>query len=135
VIDALRPPDRAGGDTAARTAAAACDHLYRELSRWVGPDGSHALFARAIAEARADTPALEHIQLRALSELYIDGVAEAIMGHGDDATADALEAMLVHLVELLGRLVGNDMATNLIARSLSAFEAGDALPDDRQEEA
>jgi len=47
-----RRSERAGGDTAARAAAAACDHLYRELSRWVGPDGCHALFE----EARATTP-------------------------------------------------------------------------------
>ena len=130
-----RRSKRAGGDTAARAAAAACDHLYRELSRWVGPDGCHALFTRALAQARTEYPALEQIQLRARSEPYIDGVAETIMAHGDAPTAEALESMLVRLVELLGRLIGDDMGMKLIERGLAASERGDATSDGRREEA
>ena len=130
-----RRSERAGGDTAARAAAAACDNLYRELSRWVGPDGCHALFARALAQARTEYPALEQTQLRARSEPYIDGVAETIMAHGDAATTEALESMLAHLVELLGRLIGDDMAMKLIERSLAASGRGDPTSDNRREEA
>jgi hypothetical protein len=127
--------DTAARDTAARAGAAACDHLYRELSRWVGRDGCHALFTRALAEARTEYPALGQIQLRARSEPYIDGVAETIMAHGDPATADALESMLIRLIELLGRLIGDDVATKLIERSRVASERGYATSDDMQEEA
>lgn len=127
--------ERAEGDTAARAAAAACDYLYRELSRWVGRDGCHALFTRALAQARTDHPVLEEIQLRAQSEPYVEGVAENIIAHGDAATAEALEWMLVRLVELLGRLIGDDMALKLIERSLAASERGDAASDGRREEA
>jgi hypothetical protein len=130
-----RPSERAGGDTAARAAAAACNQLYRELSRWVGPDGCHALFTRSRADARAEYPALEQIQLGARSEPYVDGVAETIMAHGDAATAEALESMLIRLVELLGRLIGDDMAIKLIERSLPASEGGDAASDAKREEA
>ena len=130
-----RRSERAEGQTGARAAAAACDDLYRELSRWVGTDGCHALFTRALAQARIEYPALGQIQLRARSEPYIDGVAEAIMAHGDLATAEALESMLVRLVELLGRLIGDDMAVKLIERSLAASERGDATSDGRREEA
>jgi hypothetical protein len=127
--------ERAEGHTAARAAAAACDQLYRELSRWVGPDGCHALFTRALAQARIEYPALGQIQLHARSEPYIDGVAETIMAHGDPATAEALESMLVSLVELLGRLIGDDMAMKLIERSLASSERGDGPSDDKREEA
>ena len=129
-----RRSGRPGDESGARAAAAACDHLYWELSRWVGRDGCHALFTRALAQARTDYPVLEEIQLRPQSESYIDGVAETIMAHGDAATAEALESMLTRLVELLGRLIGDDMAMKLIERSLAASERG-ATPDDRQEEA
>jgi hypothetical protein len=125
--------ERAEGHTSARAAAAACDQLYRELSRWVGPDGCHALFTRALAQARIEYPALGQIQLRARSEPYIDGVAETIMAHGDTATAEGLEAMLVHLIELLGRLIGDDMAMKLIERSLAASDRGDPTSDRREE--
>jgi len=127
--------DASGGATPARAAAAACDNLYRELSRWVGPDGCHALFTRALAEARADNAALQQTQLRARSDPYVDGVAETIMARGEPATADALESMLVRLVELLGRLIGDDMATKLLERSLAASENGGAGSADRREEA
>jgi hypothetical protein len=130
-----RRSERAGRDSAARTAAAACDDLYRELSRWVGPDGCHALFMRALAQARTEYPALGQVQLHARTEPYIDGVAETIMAHGDPATAEALESMLVHLVELLGRLIGDDMAMKLIERSLAASDRGDPTSDGRREEA
>jgi hypothetical protein len=123
------------GQTAARAAAAACDQLYRELSRWVGTDGCHALFTRALAQARAEYPALEQIRLHTRSDPYIDGVAETIMTHGDPATAAGLEAMLVNLIELLGRLIGDDMATKLIERSLAASESGGGTFDGRREEA
>ena len=130
-----RRSGRAADETPARAAAAACDHLYRELSRWVGPDGCHALFTRALAQARTEYPLLEQIQLRARSEPYIDGVAATIMAHGDPATAEGLESMLVRLVELLGRLIGDDMATKLIERSLAASETNDTTLDGTREEA
>jgi hypothetical protein len=125
----------AGGDTAARAAAAACNDLYKELSRWVGSDGCHALFTRALAQAQTEYPALGQIKLRARSEPYIDGLAETIMAYGDDATAEGLESMLVRLVELLGRLIGDDMGKKLIERSLAASERGAATSSGRREEA
>lgn len=127
--------ERSEGDTASRAAATACDHFYRALSRWVGPDGCHALFTRALAQARTEYPALAQIQLRVRSDPYIDGVPESIMAHGDGATAEALESMVVGLIELLGRLIGDDMATKLIERSLGVSERGDADSDSRLEEA
>jgi hypothetical protein len=57
------------------------------------------------------------------------------MAHGDAATAQALESMLVHLVELLGRLIGDDMATRLIERSMGVSELRNAMSDGRREEA
>lgn len=123
-----RPTKQKRGDTAARAAAVACDSLYRELSRWVGPDGCHALFAQALAETRSQHPALEKIQLHPRSEPYIEGVADSIMARGDPETAEALESMLIRLVELLGRLIGDDMAGKLIDRTFgdSAQTSNDA---------
>jgi hypothetical protein len=55
------------------------------------------------------------------------------MAHGDPATAEGLEAMLVHLIELLGRLIGDDMAMKLIERTLAASGRGDPTSDRREE--
>jgi hypothetical protein len=129
-----RPAHTKPGDTAARAAAVACNNLYIELSRWVGPDGCHALFARALAETRPQYPALEKIQLRPRSEPYIEGIADSIMARGDPETAEALESLLIRLVELLGRLIGDDMAMKLIERSLVS-ERDDTPSEKKREEA
>jgi hypothetical protein len=98
----------------ANKAANACNHLHNALSRWVGRDGCHALFVRALAEARAEHALLEEIALRPGAEPYVEGVGQIIITHGDDAAAKGLETMLIALFELLARLIGDDMATKLI---------------------
>lgn len=123
--------NRSGGTALA--AAAACDDLYRELSRWVGPDGCHALFVRAYAQARTDHPALEQIQLRASAEPYLDGVTESIKAHGDAATAGAVESMLVALLEVLARLIGADMVMRLVQGSAPWTERDAPNPADTTE--
>lgn len=130
-----RGSEPSSGVTPAHAAASASDHLYHELSHWVGADGCHALFTRALAQARGEHAALGHIQLRARSKPYVDGVAAAITASGDAATAEAVESMLVRLVELLGRLIGDDMATKLIERSLRASRLEASPRSANQEEA
>ena len=109
---------KATGVAKADEFAAALERLYLDLSRWVGLDGCHALFTRALADAREKEKSLEAITLHARSTPYVQGVTEAVEKDGSAKTAAALEAMLVILIELLGRLIGIDMATNLIERGL-----------------
>lgn len=113
VIDAGRSHPT-GGDGASGAAAAACNYLYNELSRWIGPDGCHALFTRALAEARKESPPLQSVQLSARVVPYMQGIDTAVVAHGDAETAAGLEVLLIRLLELLGRLIGDDMAMKLI---------------------
>ncbi len=92
------------------------------------------MFVRARADALPDHPALETMELRVREEPYVANVANSIEELGDPATAEALEAMLAGTVELLGRLIGHDMATNLIERSLPD-SALIAEPEERRAEA
>jgi hypothetical protein len=128
-----RLSERSEGESPARAAAAAADQLYRELSRWVGVDGCYALFFRALSQARNDYPALGQIEIRARSQPHFDSVAETIMARGDPATAEGIEFMLERLVELLGRLIGDDMARKLIERSFAASERGPDFRDTQEE--
>lgn len=94
------------------------ERLYHELSQWVGGVGCYALFTRALADAQLSHPLLTGLRLQNNAQPYIGGTAEIIQAYGASPTDQALEAMLVTLVEILGRLIGDDMAMTLILRSL-----------------
>ena len=98
----------------------------------MGPEGCNALFTRGLTQGRAKHPALAAINLRVRSESYVEGVAEATMAHGDAAASRALEAMLTFVIELLARLIGDDMATKLIQRSMVASPSDEAVSDTRE---
>lgn len=106
---------------AASATLATSERLYGELSRWIGSVGCHALFTRALADARVSHPLLTGVRVQKGDQPYFEGTAEIIDAHGASATAEAFEAMLVTLVELLGRLIGDDMAVKLILQSLPEF--------------
>ncbi|MEO7822837.1 MAG: hypothetical protein ABIS15_04455 [Gemmatimonadaceae bacterium] len=127
--------EQASGPPSARAAANASGHLYLELSRWLGRDGCHALFLRALGEAQLQHPALTPVELRLDSHPYVDGVTDSAKAFGDQATSTALESMIVILVEILGRLIGNEMAMKLIERSAASLSRADSENDRRQEEA
>jgi hypothetical protein len=105
-------------DVAAAAVQAACERAYQTLSRWLGANGSYALFTRALAQAQGEHPLLRDIRLRVQSESGLEGVTESIQVHGVAAVAAGLESLLVALIELLGRLVGDDMAARLIEQSV-----------------
>lgn len=131
-----RETSSAGADTTrASVAAQAGEELYRALSRWIGSDGCHALFTRARAQEQAANHPLESLQLTPRHDPYIIGVEESIEEYGNDATASAIESMLVGMIELLGRLIGVDMATSLIERSLSDFANDNSSPAKRRAKA
>lgn len=122
LIDRRRAEGAASPDPA-HLAAATLDRLYLDLAIWVGFDGCHALFTRALAEARGEHPPLETIVLHARSSPYLEGLAETIERRGVPETTEALESMLVILIDLMGRLIGDEMARNLIERGFAESAA------------
>ncbi len=125
----------AGDEVLARATVAshAADKLHAALSRWIGRDGCHALFQRAQTQVADQHPALEEMQLRVREEPYVSSVKESIESFGDSATATAIEAMLAATISLLGRLIGDDMANNLIERSIPQYEREKNGSDRRRE--
>lgn len=116
-------------------ASRAAEELHRALSRWIGRDGCDALFVRALSQAVRSHPPLRTIQLHAGAEPYLEKVSESIAEFGEPATAAAIEQMLAATISLLSRLVGDDMARNLIERSLPEYERDKGGSHDRRMEA
>lgn len=130
-----READAAGApDALAASAARACERLLGNLSRWVGIDGADALFARALMHAQARHPALRAVRFEPRAELCLEGIAESARTHGAAATAEGVAGILTALIELLGRLVGDDLATQLVEQSAPDGSTHD-LPSTGREDA
>jgi hypothetical protein len=103
-------------DPAGRALAthAACERAYRELSRSIGQGGAAELLGRAIVLTQAQHPVLKDIRIGRQSTPDLEGVTIAIRTFGAPAVTAALEAALESLLGLLGRLVGQDLVSQLV---------------------
>ena len=81
------------------------------LGRWIGGDACRALLKRAVGAARPEHPALG-----TLSDLEEDPsvTMAAVQAHGAPAVVDGLVAVVALMIELLGRIIGQEMATHLV---------------------
>jgi hypothetical protein len=107
---------RAAGDGSAPEEVAAgadrmCAQLRVGLGRWIGAEGYRVLLERALGLARAEHPALG-----GLSCLGEDGatIVAAVRAHGAGKVAGGVVASAAALIELLGRIIGEEMAVRLV---------------------
>lgn len=114
-----------GSTTPAEVAAGAARVLARldlTLGRWVGVDGVRALRSRGVALARPAHPALATLSPAAGDE----EVMAAVRTHGPEAVATGIVAVVATVTDLLGRIVGEQMAVRLVELSGNARPASDA---------
>ncbi len=108
---------RVAGDTSApeEVAAAAarmCTQLRGELERWIGADGYRTALDRALVLARAEHPALGDLSCLGGDEPV---TTAAVRAHGSDKAAAGLVALVAAFIELLGLVIGEEMAVRLAA--------------------
>ena len=107
-------------------AGAVLQRVSADLSRYIGSDGCHALLVRAHAQSKSAHAPLKSISILAPPDLSLHGLPESIQKHGAPETAVALEATLVALIELLVRLIGEELAMKLVEQ----HSADGPLPDE-----
>ena len=100
---------------AAQALQQSCTRTTDALWRSMGEAGSSALLARAFARAEEQHPTLKTLQRRDGDSIRIDGVAASVDAHGLEEVAAAIEALLTAVIDILTRLIGEDMATRLIS--------------------
>ena len=109
-------------------AAMAAERVFQRLSenlvRWVGAEGSQALFARARSLAQTRSDALRVIPPPARSALFLDALAADSEPHDTAPVIEGAMTILTALIELLSRLVGEDLALKLLADSGSSRPSG-----------
>lgn len=92
------------------------------LGRWFGPIGARALLARALAAAQAHHPALASVSVVPAARgtppsSWVTGLAESARAHGTGPAADAVVAVIACLADLMGRLIGEQLAMTVLERS------------------
>jgi hypothetical protein len=114
----LRHDAAAGGSRDTAIVAAelqrACTRVCENLQDAMGADGCTALLARALARTETHHPALTDIRRLDEGSIHLDGVVASVATHGVAGVATAIEALVAALIEILGRLIGEDMAIRLI---------------------
>ena len=123
---AREAPAEGAPDAVAAATEQVCGRVSANLSRWFGIDGTDALFARALVQAQADHPALANVRYSHQSAVCLERLAESARIHGTNAVADGVAAILTALIELLGRLIGQDIAMRLVEQSVPADAPDDA---------
>jgi hypothetical protein len=116
--------DRLKAGTPEEMAAAAeqgCARLRAVLTRWIGSEGYRALVDRALAQARAEHPAVAGLQSQGGD---LEGVAAAVGMHSAAEVKEGILALVARLIDLLSRLIGEEMATRLVEQAW----AGSARP-------
>jgi hypothetical protein len=94
----------------------ACVLVVQNLCESMGDDGCRALFGRAFARSATLDPVI--IELRDGPEPMPSParVSAAIQAHGAGAVQAAVEMLLATLIDILARLIGEDMAIRIIDR-------------------
>ena len=113
--------DGGGPEEMAAAAEQGCARLRGVLTRWIGSEGYRALVDRALAQARAEHPAVAGLQCQGGD---LEGVATAVGLHSAAEVREGILALVARLIDLLSRLIGEEMATRLVEQAW----AGGARP-------
>ncbi len=94
----------------------------------MGADGCAALLSRSLARTDVAHPALRDMWRQDGREIYLDGVAAAVRKHGHVEVQQGHDALMKALLEVLGRLIGEDMAARVIDHGTSTDELKQGSP-------
>ena len=108
--------DVSASEEAAAVALGVCAHLRAALSRWVGLEGYRVLLLRALDLARVEHPVLTRLSCDGNDEQEI---AAAVEAHGAAEVTAGMVALVEALIDLLGRIIGEEIAVELVKQAVA----------------
>ena len=102
--------DSSAPEAAVESAARVCAQLREGLARWIGSHGTDALLVRAFESVRPHHPALSCFEID--KDTLVPAVAAKVHGAAD--VGAGMVALVSELIELLGRIIGDEMAVRLV---------------------
>jgi hypothetical protein len=103
--------DATAPEEVAAAAERMCTQLRTGLGRWIGADGYRALLDRALGVARAEHPAVGDLPCLGGD---VPATMAVVRAQGAGAVAAGLVALVAAVIELLGRIIGDEMALRLV---------------------
>lgn len=106
--------------------------LQGHLAGWIGRDGSSAVFARALDDARVAHPVLWRVHLRFAGEPHeprIINLTEPIAERDAAEIPAAVVSLVAIVIALLTRLIGADLATRILQAVTDGRVDAIARPD------
>jgi hypothetical protein len=94
-----------------------CTRFTDALCDSMGEAGCAALLARAFARTEDAQPALKSLRgpdVSIAESARLDGIVASVQSHGVEVVTAALEALLTVVIEILMRLIGEEMTIRLI---------------------
>jgi hypothetical protein len=98
-----------------------CAQLQTGLARWVGSAGYRTLLHRAVELARPEHPALGKLLCNGSDG---EEIAAAVRAHGAAEVTAGIVALVATVIDLLGRIVGEEMAVELVKQTGAASPRG-----------
>ena len=92
-----------------------CARVSGALRNALGVDGSNALLVRALARTEARHPLIADLRRSSEGNISFDGLVKSVDVHGVIPVTAAIEALLAALIDILVRLIGEEMTVRLIA--------------------
>jgi hypothetical protein len=106
-------------DQLAEALLAGLGPVVARLRESMGDDGCRALVGRASSRAELAHPAVAILRGDDERSVSIDSVRAMIEAHGGAATTAAVEHVLAELTDILARLIGDDMALQIVDPDLT----------------
>jgi hypothetical protein len=95
--------------------------LQTGLTRWVGSGGYRILVDRALALVRPEHPALGKISCNGSDR---EEIAAAVRVHGAAELTNGIVTVVATVIDLLSRIVGEEMAVELVKQAVAARPGG-----------
>ena len=103
-----------------------CTELRTGLTRWVGAMGYRALIDRALLLARAEHPALGSLSCHGGDEPV---TMAAVRAHTAAEVTAGMVVLVATLIDLLSRIVGEEMAVELVNQAVARLPWREASPN------
>ena len=103
-----------GRDGVAGAAEHLCTELSTDLRRWIGAEGYRALLDRSLALTRPAHPSLVGLSCLGGDKRAMDA---AVRMHGAAHVQAGMLALITTLIDLLGHILGAEMAARLVEQT------------------